>query len=260
MPKSANCLPTMYWVRSKPLSQIIYFEVLHNYLYVLTNSLWSDILLTHIFANVRFYSFYETFMFHMVLINCQLFIIHCDLVTPISWPILVQVMFCLLTLQSYHLTRCWLHMNESMGIIYSGISINTIFLFRKCIGRRRLQMSAVLFKPQFVMRDAVFAAAQHLLPRPPMLAYFLWQWCFETQCYSGFYLRKEFIMIVINILMQEFAQRCAIIYKVWQTRTVCILLGTYCLGLLPDTSNRGLRMRREWRERFPHHRELAIPT
>ena len=132
MPKSANYLSTMYWVRSKPLSQIIYLEVLHNFLYVLTNSLWSDILLTHIFANVRFYSLYETFQFQIVLINCQLFIIHCDLVTPISWPTLVQVMFCLLTLQSYHLTRCWLHMNESMGTIYCGIFQSTeFFLFQE---------------------------------------------------------------------------------------------------------------------------------
>ena len=32
------------------------------------------------------------------------------------------------------------------------------------------------------------------------------------------------------------------------------------MGLLPDKSNCGLRMRRECRERFPHHRGLAIPT
>ena len=31
-------------------------------------------------------------------------------------------------------------------------------------------------------------------------------------------------------------------------------------GLLPDTQNYGLRMRREFRERFPRHRGLAIPT
>ena len=33
-----------------------------------------------------------------------------------------------------------------------------------------------------------------------------------------------------------------------------------CMGLLPDTQNCGLRMRRECRERFPRHRALAIPT
>ena len=32
------------------------------------------------------------------------------------------------------------------------------------------------------------------------------------------------------------------------------------MGLLPDTWNCGLRMRRECRERFPRHRRLAIPT
>ena len=32
------------------------------------------------------------------------------------------------------------------------------------------------------------------------------------------------------------------------------------MGLLSDTYNCGLRMRRECRERFPHHRGLAIPT
>ena len=32
------------------------------------------------------------------------------------------------------------------------------------------------------------------------------------------------------------------------------------MGLLPDTQNCGLRMRRECRERFPSHRRLAIPT
>ena len=32
------------------------------------------------------------------------------------------------------------------------------------------------------------------------------------------------------------------------------------IDLLPDTKNWGLRMRRECRERFPHHRGLVIPT
>ena len=32
------------------------------------------------------------------------------------------------------------------------------------------------------------------------------------------------------------------------------------MGLLPDTQNCGLRMRRECRERFPRHRRSAIPT
>ena len=32
------------------------------------------------------------------------------------------------------------------------------------------------------------------------------------------------------------------------------------MGLLPDTWNYGLRMRRECRERFPRHRGSAIPT
>ena len=32
------------------------------------------------------------------------------------------------------------------------------------------------------------------------------------------------------------------------------------MGLLPDTPNCGLRMRRECRERFPRHHGLAIPT
>ena len=37
-------------------------------------------------------------------------------------------------------------------------------------------------------------------------------------------------------------------------------LNSLCMGLLPDTQNCGLRMRRECWERFPHHRVLAIPT
>ena len=32
------------------------------------------------------------------------------------------------------------------------------------------------------------------------------------------------------------------------------------MGLLPDTQNCGLRMRRECRERFPCHQGLAMPT
>ena len=32
------------------------------------------------------------------------------------------------------------------------------------------------------------------------------------------------------------------------------------MGLLPDTKECGLRMRRECRARFPHHCELATPT
>ena len=32
------------------------------------------------------------------------------------------------------------------------------------------------------------------------------------------------------------------------------------MALLPDMTNCGLRMRREYRELFPHHRRLAIPT
>ena len=32
------------------------------------------------------------------------------------------------------------------------------------------------------------------------------------------------------------------------------------MRLLPDTKKCGLRMRREWRGRFPHHRMLTIPT
>ena len=32
------------------------------------------------------------------------------------------------------------------------------------------------------------------------------------------------------------------------------------MGLLLETQNCGLRMRRECRERFPRHRELVIPT
>ena len=37
-------------------------------------------------------------------------------------------------------------------------------------------------------------------------------------------------------------------------------LQCHIMGLLPDTQNWGLRMRQECRERFPHHRGLAIPT
>ena len=36
-------------------------------------------------------------------------------------------------------------------------------------------------------------------------------------------------------------------------------LMTPCMGLLPDTQNRGLRMRRECRERFPRHRFQRKP-
>ena len=32
------------------------------------------------------------------------------------------------------------------------------------------------------------------------------------------------------------------------------------MGILPDTQICGLRMRREWQERFPRHRRLVIPT
>ena len=32
------------------------------------------------------------------------------------------------------------------------------------------------------------------------------------------------------------------------------------MGLSPDTQNYGLRMRWEYRKRFPRHRRLAIPT
>ena len=32
------------------------------------------------------------------------------------------------------------------------------------------------------------------------------------------------------------------------------------MDLLPDTKNWGLRKHREYRERFPRHRGLAIPT
>ena len=39
-----------------------------------------------------------------------------------------------------------------------------------------------------------------------------------------------------------------------------IMLSEQFMGLLPDTQNCGLQMRRECRERFPHHRALAIPT
>ena len=37
-------------------------------------------------------------------------------------------------------------------------------------------------------------------------------------------------------------------------------LESVSMGLLPDTLNCGLRMRRECRERFPHPRRLEIPT
>ena len=45
---------------------------------------------------------------------------------------------------------------------------------------------------------------------------------------------------------------------------ICLRWTSFCLlssmGLLPDTSNCGLCMRRECREHFPRHRGLAIPT
>ena len=34
----------------------------------------------------------------------------------------------------------------------------------------------------------------------------------------------------------------------------CVTANLYCMGLLPDTHNCGLRVRRVCRERFPHHR------
>ena len=37
-------------------------------------------------------------------------------------------------------------------------------------------------------------------------------------------------------------------------------VNSFCMGILPDTQNCGLRMRRECRERFRRHRGLAIPT
>ena len=37
-------------------------------------------------------------------------------------------------------------------------------------------------------------------------------------------------------------------------------IGVNWMGLLPDTLNCGLRMRRECRERFPRHLGLALPT
>ena len=35
---------------------------------------------------------------------------------------------------------------------------------------------------------------------------------------------------------------------------------SHAMSLLPDTHKLGLRMRREWWERFPRHRGIAIPT
>ena len=41
---------------------------------------------------------------------------------------------------------------------------------------------------------------------------------------------------------------------------ICAMLrGGHCMSLLPDTQNCGLRMRREWRERFPRHRIQRKP-
>ena len=45
------------------------------------------------------------------------------------------------------------------------------------------------------------------------------------------------------------------LYSIW------LFKGKYLrMGLLTDTQNCGLRMRREYREGFPRHRGLAIPT
>ena len=51
----------------------------------------------------------------------------------------------------------------------------------------------------------------------------------------------------------------------WRVSFVALLSPSYLnfiyiMGLLPDTQNCGLRMRRECRERFPYPRWLAIPT
>ena len=43
----------------------------------------------------------------------------------------------------------------------------------------------------------------------------------------------------------------------WGNRIVVVSIILY-MGLLPDTLNCGLRMHQECRERFPHHRGLAI--
>ena len=42
--------------------------------------------------------------------------------------------------------------------------------------------------------------------------------------------------------------------------SVLLMLWQGTMGLLPDTENCEVRMRRECRERFPRHRSLAIPT
>ena len=44
--------------------------------------------------------------------------------------------------------------------------------------------------------------------------------------------------------------------------SICAMMGEnwIAIGLLPDTSNWVLRMRRECQERFPRHRGLAIAT
>ena len=44
------------------------------------------------------------------------------------------------------------------------------------------------------------------------------------------------------------------------TRDISFFPRRYLMGLMPDTKNCGLHMRRECRERFPWYRGLAIPT
>ena len=57
-----------------------------------------------------------------------------------------------------------------------------------------------------------------------------------------------------NRLKPEFARSCILqLYFVYMTTDKDMIL-------LPDTQTCKFRMRREFRERFPRHRELAIPA
>ena len=60
--------------------------------------------------------------------------------------------------------------------------------------------------------------------------------------------------IYIHFIKYVMWRRCLSRSLFWKTYRM------KCMGLLPDTQNCGLRMRRECREPFPRHRGLTIPA
>ena len=64
------------------------------------------------------------------------------------------------------------------------------------------------------------------------------------------------------ITQKTYNKACHTVGIYWATKLMPYRLVSYCnpMGLLPDTQNCGLRMRRECRERFPRHRLQRPPV